>query len=379
MESNRVSSGNAWNRWRLVLGKNAKESLPFENANIQYVEMGNLLDFLYSRELGEDQNIREGKLGGNGGSQLTVPEWIRRVRDLFPKKTVEVLEKHALDTYGMTELVTDKEVLEKLEPNTELLKTILTFKGMMRPEVLESARRIVRTVAEELQKKMEQELRKAISGHLDRRQPSNVISARNLDIAKTIRRNLKYYDVEKQQLTVERVYFSSRVRPQNSWRLIIAVDESGSMVGNVIYSAVMAGIFARLPALDTRLIVFDTQVVDMSGYVEDPVEVMMNVQLGGGTNIGGAMKYCESLVDNPGRTIMVVVTDLYEGGSRQNLYQICRNIVESGVKLIFLTALDGNSDPVYDKRTGMDLGGLGAHVAAMTPESLADWVGEILK
>ena len=193
MESNRVSSGNAWNRWRLVLGKNAKESLPFENANIQYVEMGNLLDFLYSRELGEDQNIREGKLGGNGGSQLTVPEWIRRVRDLFPKKTVEVLEKHALDTYGMTELVTDKEVLEKLEPNTELLKTILTFKGLMRPEVLESARRIVRTVAEDLQKKMEQELRKAISGHLDRRKTSNVISARNLDIAKTIRRNLKYY------------------------------------------------------------------------------------------------------------------------------------------------------------------------------------------
>ena len=165
----------------------------------------------------------------------------------------------------------------------------------------------------------------------------------------------------------------------NKWRIVIAVDESGSMLDCVIHSAIMAGIFAKLPMLDTKLVIFDTQVVDLSGQIEDPVATLMSIQLGGGTNIAGAMAYCETLIDNPHRTIVVLVSDLCEGGSAVPLYTVSRNIIESGAKLIALTALDLDANPSYDKMIGQKLTELGAHVGAMTPEQLGDFVGKIMK
>ena len=307
-----------------------------------------------------------------------MPSWLQQVKKLFPKQTVEVMERHALEKYNMTELLTDPEVLKKLEPNRELLKTILTLKHMMKGEVLDMAKEIVRRVAEELTKKMEQELKRSFFGKLDRSSSSPVKSARNLDIRKTIRQNLKNYDTEQKQLILKQVYFNSRMKRYNSWRVILCVDESGSMLDSVIHSAVMAGIFAKMPMLDVKLVIFDTNVVDLSGYVEDPVETLMSVQLGGGTNIAGALSYCEKLIDFPYRTIVVLISDLYEGGGYQNLYSISRGIIESGAKLIALTALDMDANPCYDRNAAAKLAALGAHVGAMTPEELAEWIGKII-
>ncbi len=364
------------NKWRLILGKYSKEHLSFEGAELHYMEMEEVLDYLYSKEYGEDSGVR--KEGGSGDSNLTVSGWLNKIRVLFPKETVEIMERHALENYGMSELLTDKEVLEKLEPNQELLKTILQLKSMMKGEVLETARRIVKKVAEELMKKLEQDMKKALLGKLDRTKASHVPSIRNLDIKKTIYNNLKYYDRERRQLVLNRVYFHARIKKYNTWRIILAVDESGSMLDSVIHSAVTAGIFARLPMLDTRLVIFDTNVVDLSGYVEDPVETLMSVQLGGGTDIAGALSYCEGLIENPSRTMVVLISDLYEGGGYQRLYSISRQIIESGAKFIALTALDMEANPNYDRNAASRLADLGAHVAAMTPEGLADWVGRIV-
>lgn len=373
------------NKWRLILGKYAKNQISFEagaglesdqaEGQISYMEMEDLLDYLYSREYGED--IR--KEGGSGGSQLTVANWVTKIRKLFPKQTVEILERHALENYKMTELLTDKEVLEKLEPNKELLKTILQLKHLMKGEVLETAKRIVAKVAKEISEKMEHDIRRSVLGRVDRNSDSKVKSMRNLDIKRTIRKNLQNYDTENKRLVLEQVYFNSRVKNYNKWRVVIAVDESGSMIDCVIHSAIMAGIFAKLPMLDTKLVIFDTQIVDLSDQIEDPVATLMSVQLGGGTNIAGALAYCESLIENPHRTIVVLVSDLCEGGSRANLYSVSRSIIESGAKLIALTALDMESNPSYDRQTGQRLADLGAHVGAMTPEQLGDFVGKIMK
>ena len=203
-------------------------------------------------------------------------------------------------------------------------------------------------------------------------------SARNLDIKKTIRMNLKNYDAENRQLVLKNVYFNSRMKKYNQWRVIICVDESGSMLDSVIHSAIMAGIFSKLPMLDTRLVIFDTNVVDLSGYVEDPVETLMSVQLGGGTNIAGALSYCEGLIDFPFRTMVVLVTDLYEGGGYQRLYSTCKGIIESGAKLVVLTALDMDANPNYDRNAAAVLADMGAFVGAMTPEELAGWMGKII-
>ena len=366
------------NRWRLVLGRYASEQLSFSSEEARLMEMEEALDYLYAREYGEDQDIRQERKGGDGSSKLTVPKWLQQVKKLFPKQTVEIMERHALDKYGMTELLTDPDVMRKLEPNRELLKTILTLKHMMKGEVLALAREIVRKVADELIKKLEQEVRRSFFGKLNRSISSPIRSMRNLDIKKTIRRNLKNYDTEREELVLKQVYFSARMKRYNSWRVIVCVDESGSMLDSVIHSAVMAGIFAKLPMLDTKLVIFDTNVVDLSGYAEDPVEILMSVQLGGGTNINGALSYCESLIDFPYRTMVVLVSDLYEGGGYDNMYRVSKGISESGAKLVVLTALDMEANPDYDRNAAKKLASMGAFVGAMTPEELVDFVSQVV-
>ena len=338
------------------------------------MDLEEVLDFLYNREQGED--VRRN--GGTEGSHLTAATWITRIRKLFPKETVEILERHALDNYGMTELVTDRQVLEKLEPNQELLKTILQLKHLMKGDVLDTARRIVKKVAEEIAAKLNQDICRSMLGRVDRNASSHVPSIRNFDIKKTIQKNLKHYDMENNRLMLEQVYFSSRIKKYSQWRVIIAVDESGSMLDSVIHSAVMAGIFAKLPMLDTRLIIFDTQVVDLSGNLEDPVATLMSIQLGGGTYIAGALQYCEALIENPHKTMIVLVSDLCEGGSVNGLLGVGRGIIESGAKLICLTALDMDANPSYDRHTAQRLADLGAHVGAMTPEALGDFMGRLM-
>ena len=368
------------NRWRLILGGSSAGQISFSQEGslengVSCMDLEDVLDFLYDREQGEDVRSRS---AGLGGSHLTAATWITRIRKLFPKETVEILERHALETYGMTELLTDKEVLEKLEPNQELLKTILQLKHLMKGDVLDTARRIVKKVAEDIMRRLEQELKRSLLGRLDRNSSSPIPSARNLDIRKTIRKNLKNYDTEQKTLMLERVFFNQRTRKYNTWRVIIAVDESGSMLDSVIHSAVMAGIFVRMPMLDTRLVIFDTQVVDLSAHLDDPVATLMSIQLGGGTYITGALKYCESLMENPHRTMVVLVSDLCEGGNIQELLGVSRGIIESGAKLICLTALDMDANPAYDRNTAQKLADMGAHVGAMTPEALGDFMGRIM-
>ena len=366
------------NRWRLVLGKYAADQIPFEGGSLKMMEMEEVLDYLYSREYGEEQEVREDRKGGSGASQLTVPHWLTKIKTLFPRNTVEIMERHALEKYQMTELLTDPEVLRRLEPNKELLKTVMQLKHMMKGEVLTLAREVVRKVADELTKKLEQGMKKSFSGRLNRSVSSPVKSIRNIDMSKTIRRNLKNYDTETKQLVLKQVYFSARMKKYNQWRVIICVDESGSMLDSVIHSAVMAGIFARLPMLDTKLVIFDTSVVDLSDYVSDPVETLMSMQLGGGTDIGGAVGYCAQLIQMPHRTMVVLVTDLYEGCGYRRMYQACQGIIESGAKLIVLPSLDHAAVPNYDRNAAAVLADMGASVGAMTPEELSDFIARVI-
>ena len=372
----------ALNRWRLVLGSMSDNSLSFSGSDIEILsleDMEQLLDYLYSHAQGDDVRgeSMSDRSGGLGESQLTAAKWITKVRELFPKQTAEVLERHALDEFKMTELLTDKKVLEQMKPDMSLLKTVLQLKHLMKGEVLETAKKIARAVAEELSEKLAQSTRQALTGRLDRNSRSAVRSARNIDIHKTIRRNLKNYDKENETLVLKNVYFSSRVKKYNKKTVIIAVDESGSMLGSVIYSAVMAQIISKLPFAEIKLVIFDTEIVDLSGMVEDPVEVMMSVQLGGGTDIGKALSYCESLIQTPSDTCVLCVTDLCEGGYPHILLNTAQNIMTSGAKLSFLTALDECANPVYDKNMGQHLADMGAFVGALTPDQLGDYIGRI--
>ncbi len=336
------------------------------------------LDYLYSREY-SGRGVRErGAAGSLDPSQLSVPKWLGEVRTLFPKETVEVIEKHALDRYGLTELVTDKETLSKLEPNMDLLRLLLTFRGHLKGDVLVEARRIIRHVVEELKQRFATDVRRALSGKVNRFRRSPMKVAQNFDWRTTIRQNLKNYDVKRQRLMVDSLVFFSRIQRRLPWQVILCVDQSGSMAASVIHSAVMAGILAGLPMIKVSLVVFDTSIVDLTGYVDDPVEALMNVQLGGGTDIGQAMGYCEGLVENPRRSVVVLVSDFCEGAPPRKLLQACRRLREAGVKLLGLAALDANANPAYDIKMGERLAAAGMDIAALTPKQLAEWLAKVL-
>lgn len=361
------------NRWRLILGKNSGSdtSLTGEEA-----KMDQLLDFIYDREIDDERDIRGGSLDD---SNITIPKWINGIRELFPKEAVEVMEKDALDLYNMTELLTDSSILENLTPNKELLKNILAMKNMLHGETLEVARKIVKTIVEELRKKFESEIQRSFSGRKLNNTTGGHRSIKNLDIKRTITDNLKNYNKELESIIVERVRFNQRVKDRNKWSVVVVVDESGSMLDSVIHSAIMAGIFAKLPMLETKLVIFDTEVVDLTGYIDDPVKTLMSVRLGGGTNITKALTYSESLIRNPQRTIVILVSDLYEGWSYREMYRKAKDIIEGGSKLICLTSLDDQGgEGIYDRNAAKKIANLGGHVAALTPGRVAEWISKII-
>lgn len=368
------------NRWRLVLGSQSAKEMGFTGDEHQlqtFADMEQLLDYLYGHAQGDDVRDSESRAGGQAPSQLTTAKWITKVRELFPRQCAEIMERHALDEFGMTELLTDKKILESMTPDMELLKTVLQLKHLMHGEVLETARRIAKKVADEIRERLESKVRRAIYGRIDRSERSAVRSVRNLDFRKTIARNLKNYDTERSQLVLKDLYFCSRVKKHNHKTVIIAIDESGSMLGSVIYSAVMAQIIAGLSFAQVKLIIFDTAVVDLTNEADDPAQVLMSIQLGGGTDIGKALAYCEQLITAPSDTCVICVTDLYEGMSTAKLLNTASNIISGGARLSFLAAIDENADPSFNRSLGQKLADLGAFVGALTPDMLGDYIGQL--
>jgi hypothetical protein len=374
-------------RWRLILGDFAEEALPLEDG---CTEINEALEFLYGREYGPGQGIRgeeeggtgeetvTGRKGGRGGSRLTIPGWIGKIRKLFPRRTVEILQKEALEKYHLTELLTDPEILKTMEPNLDLLKNILTFKHLIPEEVKALAYQIVEKVIREIQKKLETQVRRTFLGKKLPNSSTSYKIFRNFDFKRTIRKNLKHYNGEYKTIVPERLYFTRNIQRYNPWNIIVLVDESGSMMDSVIYSSVMASIFAKLPFLAVKLVIFDTSLVDLSDHIDDPVGILMKVQLGGGTDINGALEYAKKLITAPQKTIVVLVSDLYDGNDYRLMYKSSRDIIESGAKLFVLPALDYQASGVYDKNAALHFAKIGADVAAITPEDLAGWIGKVI-
>lgn len=366
-------------RWRLVLGQYGQKQLGAPQSGRQ-ARMDRAMQYLYGREykgrgLRERSGDREQGRGGTlDPSALTVPSWLSEIRELFPQETCLTLEKHALENYGLVELVKDPKVLERAEPNMDLLKTVMSFKGHMNREVLVKARHLVKQVVEELRKKLEQEIKQAMAGQANRLRNSPVKVAQNFDWRRTIRQNLKNYDPERRRIVLEQVRFFSRMQRRVPWQVILCVDQSGSMLDSVIHGAVTASILAALPSVAVKLVVFDTSIVDLSDKVDDALEVLMSVQLGGGTDIGRALIYCEKLIEDAPRTALILISDFEEGGPPNIMLGCVRRMRESGVRLLGLAALDEKADPWFDRTMAARLTQHGMEIAALTPKRLAEWL-----
>jgi uncharacterized protein with von Willebrand factor type A (vWA) domain len=219
----------------------------------------------------------------------------------------------------------------------------------------------------------------AINGRRDRQRRSILAVSRNFDWRRTIKANLAHYDMANKRLLIGQARFNSRVRRRLPWDVVLCVDQSGSMASSLLYSAVCASILAGLPGINVRLIVFDTSVVDLTHLAHDPVSVLMTVQLGGGTDIAGAMAFCERQIRTPRRTVLTLISDFEEGGSVQALLATVTRLREAGVTLLGLAALDEEAAPIYDPHIGGRLADRGMNIAALTPDHFAAWLAEVMR
>ena len=392
-------------RWRLILGRFADTRLGYDRLGgagccgglgdgldggaqgdgqgpsdlatllSQARQMDLSLSYIYDREHASRSHRQA---GGPGSQGLSVPAWLNGVRDLFPGEAVEVMEQDALTRYGLTELITDPEVLRKAQPSEELVKAILQFKHRMKGEVLEAAREIVKQLVERLAEKLMNDCSAALHGAADPWNRRPLRTFRNTDWKKTILKNLKNWDTERQRLIADRIFYHHRQKKNHSWNIVIAVDQSGSMTDSLIHSSVMAAIFATLPAVDVRLVLWDDRFVDVSDKVEDPLEVMMSCQLGGGTVMYPVMQYCAGLVTDPERTIFVLISDWYIWNEQKKCLALAHELHEAGVTCLGLSALDADCRPSYDEGFARRLAGCGWFVAALTPKKLAEHIGKLI-
>ena len=363
-------------RWRLMLGEAAEGSCGSLGADAMAADAA--LDWLYGRD--PERGERDERSGGLGPSSLSTPDWINSIHTLFPKEVIERLESDAVERFGIDEVVTNLEVLERIEPSESLLRAVLHTKHLMNPEVLAAARRLVAEVVRRIMEQLQTEVRRAFSGTRDRRRRSAMKIASNFDFKRTVAENLHRWSPARRRLYVERPVFMSRSqRHAQPWDVILLIDQSGSMVDSVIHSAVMAACLWNLPGMRTRLVAFDTAVVDLTADVADPVELLMKVQLGGGTDIAMAVGYAQGLIANPARSVVVLVSDFYEGGSEYELVRRVKTLVAGGTRVLGLAALDSRADPAYDRAMAERLVAAGAKVGAMTPGELAGWLAETLR
>jgi Mg-chelatase subunit ChlD len=368
-------------RWRLALGAYADRSLG-DCLGDGDARIDAALDHVYGeayRQRGVRRGLTKqakGHKGGTEASRLSVPDWLGEMRTLFPRSVFDVVQGHAIARFGMTDILGDKQALAELDPNPALLAALMAFKGRADPLLAAKIREVARRVVEELTTRLRTALSRALSGA---RRPGATTgrrsSARDIAWAETIRRNLKHYDPARQVLIAEQLRFHGHVRRHLPWTIVMCIDQSGSMAPSVIYAAVMAAILGGLPAVTVKLVVFDTAVVDLSDRVGDPVDVLMAVQLGGGTDIGRALAYCEAKhVVQPERTIMVLVSDFCEGAAPGPLIATVRRLAGARVTLLGLAALDDAARPDYDRGMAEQLATAGMHVAALTPEHFVTWV-----
>jgi hypothetical protein len=268
-------------RFRLILGKTAEESLRQQgglggNANIlagELAEIDDALGQIYETE--EDRPEEKGeRSAGLGKSAPRLAKWLGDIRSYFPTDVVAVIQQDAIERKGLTQLLFEPETLGQVTPSIELVGTLMSLKGMIPEKTKDTARMVVRAVVDELIKKLESDIISAVRGALDRSRHSPMKSLPNLDWKKTIGSNLKNYIAEKKTIIPDRFFFWSRQMRRKSWNVIVCMDQSGSMAESVVYGAVTGAILASMPALETHVIVFDTEVVDLTEQCSDPVDLL---------------------------------------------------------------------------------------------------------
>ncbi|WP_222598187.1 VWA domain-containing protein [Lentzea tibetensis] len=355
-------------RWRLLLGPSAEEI----------------------SALGEDDQHRDAALtglygggergAGLGGSQPQLHRWLGDVRKYFPTSVVQVMQRDAVEKLGLKQLLLEPELLATVEPDVNLVGTLLSLSQAIPARTRETAKAVVRKVVEDVERRIADRLVEAVRGAVDRSQRTRRPQLADVDWNATIRANLKNYQPQHATVVVEDlVGYRRRSRTAALRDVVLLVDQSGSMAESLVHAAVLGSAMASIRSLSTKLVVFDTEVVDLTDQLSDPVDVLFSAQLGGGTDINRAVAYGQTLISRPTDTTVVLITDLYEGGSEHELQRRVREMVASGVTVVVLLALSDSGTPSYDHELAAKLSAIGAPAFACTPDRFPELMAAALR
>lgn len=360
-------------RWRLVLGGEAGGcSHGCAAGACGWADVGLTADDAKRdaalSQLYEEKRVR----GGLGGSSPRVARWLGDIRTYFPSSVVQVMQADAMDRLGLRQLLLEPEMLRTVQPDIGMVTTLMGLTGVIPEESRETARAVVRAVTDELAEKLRSRTVQAVTGALNRAARTRRPRMADVDWKRTIAANLKHYQPEYRTVVPHTLLGYARRSTQVERHIILCLDQSGSMGTSVVYSSVFGAVLASLRSVATSLVVFDTAVVDLTDEIDDPVDVIFGVQLGGGTDINGALSYCQGLIRQPQDTILVLISDLYEGGIAEEMIRRARAVVDSGATMIALLALSDDGAPAYDPDHAAALSALGVPAFACTPDLFPD-------
>lgn len=353
-------------RWRLILGGGEADGTGI-SLSVEEQRIDHSLEAVYDSD----------RRGGLGSSAPKVSRWLGDIREFFPQTVVQVIQRDAIKRLNLTTLLTEKEMLETIVPDVHLVATLMSLSQVIPEKNKEMARQVVRRVVDELLQKLSAPTQQAVTGALNRSSRRRNPRYNEIDWKTTIMKNLKNYQPEYKTIIPEiRIGYGRKRKSMKD--IILCLDQSGSMGTSVIYSGIFGSVLASIPAVSTRMVVFDTAVVDLTDELQDPVDLLFGVQLGGGTDIARALSYCQGVVTRPQDTILVLVTDLYEGGDAREMRKKFVSLVNSGVQLIVLPALNDDGAPAYDKNHAEFLASIGVPTFACTPDKFPDLMATAL-
>jgi len=353
-------------KWRLILGGQQNDGTEY-SLNERDIFIDRTLEALY------DSN----KQGGLGPSSPNVARWLGDIRTFFPNTVVQVMQQDALKRLNLTQMLFEKEMLENVEADVHLVATLMTLSKVIPDKTIETARQVVRKVVDDLLKKLSQPMQQAITGSLNRSIRNRRPRHNEINWHTTILKNLKHYQPEYKTIIPEtRIGYGRRRSSLKD--VVLCIDQSGSMGTSVVYSGIFGSVMASIPAIKTKMVVFDTAVVDLTEELTDPVELLFGVQLGGGTDIHAALTYCQQIITRPLDTVLVLITDLYEGGNTEGMRKRATELPNAGVQTIVLLALNDDGAPSFDHGNAQFFSNLGIPVFACTPDKFPDLMAAAL-
>jgi Mg-chelatase subunit ChlD len=356
-------------RWRLLLGGGAADGIGIALGSREDA-MDRAMGMLYDG--GDDGEGKAGdRRGGLGGSAPRAARWLGDIREYFPSSVVRVMQKDAIERLNLRSLLLEPEMLEAAEPDLDLVTTLMSLSGVIPQKAKATARLVVRKVVDDLKRRLDAPMRQAVSGALKRSTRTRRPRHNEIDWNRTIRANLKHYQPEYRTVVPEaRIGFGRKRHELRS--IIVCIDQSGSMGRSVVYSGVFGAVLASIPAIRTDVVAFDTSITDLTEKMSDPVDVLLGVQLGGGTDINRALAYCQTLIRKPSDTILVLITDLFEGGDAKQMLKRVAAMTSAGVSMVTLLALSDEGAPCFDQKNAAALATLGVPSFACTPDKFPD-------